>query len=80
MGVLVYSRRKKLGKAKVAIDVDARLDPPLLQDQGGLSSLEEGLHQDHADGADGVALPCSIDLEKLGGGSTWVLDIIFFFL
>ena len=51
------------------------------QDEGGPSLLEEGLHEDHAQGADGVALalPCSIDLEKLGEGSTWVLDIIIFF-
>ena len=41
--------------------------------------MEEGLHQDHAQGA--PALPCSFDLEKLGEGSTWVLDrIIFFFV
>jgi len=33
------------------------------------------------DGANGVAppLPCSFDLEKLGEGSTWVLDRIIFF-
>jgi len=43
--------------------------------------VEEELHQDHAEGADGVALtlPCSFDLEKLGEGSTWVLDRIIFF-
>ena len=77
-GALVYSERKKLGKAKH--DVDVRSEPALLQDQGGLS-LEDGLHQDHAQGADGVApaLPCSIDLKKLGEESTWVLDRIIFF-
>jgi len=77
-GALVYSRRKKLGKA--TIDVD-RSEPPLLQDQGGPSLLEEELHQDRAQGADGdvLALPCSIDLEKLGEGSTWVLDRIIVF-
>ena len=72
--MLVYSRRKKLGKAKLAVDAKSAIL------QGGPSLLEEGLHQDYAQGADGVALSCSIDLEKLGGGSTWVLDIIFFFL
>jgi len=44
-----------------------------------LSLLEEGLHQDHAWAADGVALPYSIGLENFGEGSTWVLDTISFF-
>ena len=75
--MLVYSLRKKLGKAKLA--VDARSGPAILQDQGGPSLLEEGLHQDHAQGADGVALPCSVDSENFGEGSAWILDRIIFF-
>jgi len=42
--------------------------------------FEEGSHQGHAQGgADGVASPCSIDLENLGEASPWVLDRIIFF-
>ena len=35
------------------------------------------MHRDHADGVAPV-LPCSSDLEKLGEGSTWVLERIIF--
>jgi len=58
--VLVYSRRKKLGKAKLAVDAKSAIL------QGGPSLLEEGLHQDYAQGADGVALPYLIDSETFG--------------
>jgi len=40
-GVLVYSRREKLGMAK--FDVDVRSESALLQDQGG-PSLEDQMH------------------------------------
>ena len=37
------------------------------------------MHQDHAQVADDVALPCSSDLENLVEGSAWILDGIIFF-
>jgi len=42
---------------------------------------DQELHQVHAQGAvgDALALPCAFDSEKLGEGSTWVLDRIISF-
>uniref|UniRef100_A0A7C9EAQ4 Uncharacterized protein n=1 Tax=Opuntia streptacantha TaxID=393608 RepID=A0A7C9EAQ4_OPUST len=78
-GALVYSRRKKFGLEMAEADV--RSEPVVMQDQGGQSVLEEELQQTHAQVAvgDTLALPCAFDSEKLGEGSTWVLDRIISF-
>ena len=75
--VVVYSRRKKLGKTKLV--VDAGSGSPNMQEVGGPSLLDEALHQAHTQGLDDAALVSSSYSRNVSEGFAWVLKRTIFF-
>jgi len=69
--VVVYSRRKKLGKTKLAIDAGS--GSPNMQEVGGSSLLE------NTQGLDDATLVGSAYSGNVSEGSAWVLERMIFF-